>query len=706
MSLNSILNTAYTGLSTSQDVLRSISNNIANVNTPGYGREVVHLEALAYGSGSGGVKISEIERVANQYLQQSALSATSDAASSSVLASFHKQLQNFIGDPNAGSTIANRVNTLFSSLSEVANSPSDIALRRQAVNSLQDLLGEAQTLGSDIQSLRTDASNQLDASIKSANDLISQLGTLNQQISEKEVIGQTPSGLYEQRDLAISKLSELIDVHAVKQNDGTVLLQTTSGVTLLDRNTRRALYNSPGVVAAGTSFPAINIVNVNANSGTTQDTGFTLDSNVSSGKIRGLLDLRDGDLSQLADELGSFSATFVDNLNALHNQNSAVPPPTVLSGKNTGLLSTDLSGFTGKTTFGIVAANGILAQKFTLDFDGLPAGATIADITTAINTGLAGAGTANFVDGKFTLIAAAPNTGVTLGEDVATASSRSGRGFSQTFGLNDLITTFQPTNFDTGLQGTDAHGFNAGGTISFNIQDSNNAIVKAQSVTLSGSSVNDILTQLNDPAGLGQYVTFSLDAKGHLSEIPKPNKGNLIVNVISDSTSRGSTKISLSQFFGLGRGIQSSAAFNNTVRADIAADPSKLALAQFGTSTVIGAQAIGANDGRGGAQLRDLSLKSIDFSNSGALGKVTTTPTGYVGSFLADAAQRAARATTSDKDNTALLSAAVKQQQDFQGVNLDEELAHLVVYQNSYNAAARLVTTARDLYDTLIGILK
>jgi flagellar hook-associated protein 1 len=47
-----------------------------------------------------------------------------------------------------------------------------------------------------------------------------------------------------------------------------------------------------------------------------------------------------------------------------------------------------------------------------------------------------------------------------------------------------------------------------------------------------------------------------------------------------------------------------------------------------------------------------------------------------------------------------------KQRDDYQGVNLDEELGNLVIYQNSYNASARLITTARDMYDTLLSLVR
>ncbi|QCI80114.1 hypothetical protein E6W36_13160 [Hankyongella ginsenosidimutans] len=65
MSINSIINTAYTGLSASQAAIRTISNNVANVNTPGYARQTVDLEGLVAGGGGFGVRVSNVQRVAD-----------------------------------------------------------------------------------------------------------------------------------------------------------------------------------------------------------------------------------------------------------------------------------------------------------------------------------------------------------------------------------------------------------------------------------------------------------------------------------------------------------------------------------------------------------------------------------------------------------------------------------------------------------------
>lgn len=707
MSLNSILNTAYTGLATSEAVLRSISNNVANVNTQGYGREQVQLEALAgTNGGNAGVQVAQIRRVADRFLEQAAYTASSAASRDSVLNDYHTRLQSLIGSPDSGTSLPARTDALFAGLSQLTGAATDIARRRQTVNDVQQLLNGVQTIADNIQSLRADASTQIEQTVTSANAALKTIADLNQQILQRQTLGQSPTALYEQRAQALNSLSQLIDINTTQQADGSVQVQTTSGLTLLDRSVRELQYASPGTVQPATTFPAIKVLIVNNATGARTDSGFTLDANAAGGQIKGLLNLRDGDFKQISDELGQFTATLVSNINAIHNQSSAVPPPNQLIGTNTGLLASDVAQFSGKTTIGVVAADGTLANKVTLDFSTFPANATINDVLTVINSTLGASATASFAGGKLSITASDPTQGIAIGDDSTSPSSRFGRGFSDVFGLNNLISTVQTPNRVSGLGPTQAHGFAAGGSFSVLVRDQNNQTISQQNIGITGTTFGDIETQLADPTGLGRYFSFNFNADGRIDVTAKPGYTGAQFIVQSDNTVRGDTGFSFTRLFGLGDGVQATAATGNTVRADIAADPSKLGLAQFSPTTIIGETALGANDDRGAQALRDLGDLQISFDKAGTLAAKTATASRYLGSVLSDAASRASQASTAEQDSAAQKTASAKQLQDFQGVNLDEELANLVVYQNSYTAAARLVTTTRDLYDTLLGLVR
>jgi flagellar hook-associated protein 1 len=707
MSIQSIIQAGSSGLNASQTVLRTISNNIANVNTPGYARERVSLEALAYGSGQGGVKVSGIDRVVDRYLEQSARTATGDAAYNTVLADYHGRLQSLLGKPDGTNTLAAQVDTVFASLQELSSAPGDAVRRRDAVSKIDSLLTSAATLSDNIQSLRTDANNQLTATLTKVNDLISNLGDLNNRIVEQTVTGRSASALIEQRNQALTELSGLVDLEAREQSDGSMLLSTRSGLVLLDKSVRRTFAESTAVVSAESSFPAIEIRSVNAVTGAESDTRQTLDNNLIGGSVKALIDLRDREFPQTATSIGQFVRTLADEFNAVHSNQSAAPPPATLTGRNTGLLASDNLRFTGDIVIAITDADGKVLAKANVD---LSTKANMADVVTDINAQLTALpspyGTASFVDGVLKITTSSASNGVILADDPASPSDRAGRSFAQVFGINDLITGTQPTSYDTGFTSGDQHGF-AGGAFKLNLRDSNNRLLISDTITLvPGQSFTDVLVLLNDPSKLGRFASFSLDAKGKLVMTPTSSARGVSLGVETDTSARGTTGVSFTNLFGMGSSNTAQAAKLLKLRSDIAADPAKLATAQFDTATAVGELAVGKGDDRGARALREIATKSLGFAAAGNLPAMNSSLTGYVSSLISDVSGRADRASRSSEDAEALASAVAKQRDDYQGVNLDEELGNLVIYQNSYNASARLITTARDMYDTLLSLVQ
>ena len=75
----------------------------------------------------------------------------------------------------------------------------------------------------------------------------------------------------------------------------------------------------------------------------------------------------------------------------------------------------------------------------------------------------------------------------------------------------------------------------------------------------------------------------------------------------------------------------------------------------------------------------------------------------YVARFLGNAGLQAQRAQNLEEDNLALQQEVSQRNSDVSGVNMDEELSNLVVYQNAYNAAARVLSSVQELYDSLLA---
>src|SRR3954468_11598830 len=107
MSITTILNTATSGLMASQLGIRTVSDNVANANTPGYVRKAVNQTSLVTRGVGSGVNVEGITRVVDQYLQTASLTAGSAAGSANVLAEMLDRAQGLFGDPSGDSSFFN-----------------------------------------------------------------------------------------------------------------------------------------------------------------------------------------------------------------------------------------------------------------------------------------------------------------------------------------------------------------------------------------------------------------------------------------------------------------------------------------------------------------------------------------------------------------------------------------------------------------------
>jgi flagellar hook-associated protein 1 FlgK len=426
-----------------------------------------------------------------------------------------------------------------------------------------------------------------------------------------------------------------------------------------------------------------------------------LDGAVAGGTLRGLLDLRDTVIPGLQAQMGELAAG-ADALNAISNAYSAVPPPTTLTGRNTGLLGSDVyntSSTAGTLNVAIVDATGMAVggvQAVTIT-----PGMTVTQVVAAINGALGANGTASFTNGVLSITSNVAGAGVVL-QDGATPASRGGRGFSHFFGLNDLFQSASPLHFQTGLTATDAHGI-SGGTIDLELRTPNNDLVRGVSITpAAGGTMQDVLDALNDPTtGFGGYLVFSLDSSGQLVSTAASGYSSLRLETISDTTVRGGTGLSLSELFGIGSSHRIDMAANFAVSSSLSGQPSRLPTAALSAA---GTPNLAASDGSGAQAYQSLYDTPLQFAAAGSIGAVRMSLSQYAASILTASGQSAAEAAARVTDRQALTGELSARQSSVSGVNMDEELANMIVYQQAYGACARLITTTKELYDTLLSI--
>ena len=697
MSLNDILGSALSGLNAAQAGLRTTSTNIANVNTPGYARERVNLAPGVTAGRVSGVRVSEPNRVADRFLEANVYRRQGDWGRATAVSAYLDRLQALLGAPGSDSGLPARIDAIGAAAVAMTGSAASEQTVRSFTNTVQDALVSLQQVSRDVASLRTDAESELGHTVERINDLLRRIDTLNDTVARSAAMGRSTAGATDLRMSAVEELSSLLKVNVREQSDGRLTIETAGGVTLVDRKLRQLSYPA-GDAVDQPIYPPIEVRFLDEDGSLGAATGERLDTPAIGGKLGGLLELRERLLPGFSEQLGSLFEGLAETLNAAANAGSAVPPPNKLEGGKTGLTAADRLGFTGKATFVVTQADGTLVASTTVDFSVLGAGATVGDAVAAINAGLGGTAIASFSGGRLTLAATSGSNGVAVAQDPATPSSRAGLGFSHYFGLNDLVTSPRGTLGPSGFASGDPHGFAAGQTTELVLRDPAGKTLARHTLSpVAGGTFGDLIADLNG-SPLGAFGSFALDGRGRLSFTPDPAIPTATVSIPSDSTDRFGTGWGFASLMSLSG--ESSGLAGASLRADILAAPRRLPLARVNLAATVGQKALGAGDNRGATGFVDQLATPVDLGRHGNVA---------VEKFAAQALGRAAMDAADVRDQLSDVSArrddAIQRRDSFSGVNVDEELAQLVVLQNSYSAAARVMTTATQMYDTLLTMV-
>ena len=712
MSLNGIAASALSALQTSQAALNVVSNNVSNINTPGYARQVVN-ETTAISNGQlSGVDIASIQRVADQFLDQEALSAGGSSSQYDTMANLFSQLNGLLGQPGDNQSLATQLTNVASAFAVASQSPTSGASQTGVVNALSSLASSISDVSGTITQMQGQVDQQVVSSVSSTNSLIQQIYNLNTQISATTAAGGDASGLQDQQEQALSSLSQTIGIKTITNANGTVTVSTTDGMNLVS-STYATLSYSGG--ATNGSYGNIMVQDMNPQTNQLIGQPTALDPHLSSGSLKGLIDMRDQVLGGLNQSLGNLAQQTANAFNAQSNANAAFPPPTSLTGRDTGLLSGDALNFTGNTTIAVTDPSGNLVSRIDVNFGppgslsvdgGAPQsiGTTVGSFTTALNTALGGNGSASFVNGKLSISATGGN-GIVVQDPSSAPSSRGGTGFSQFFGLNDVFQSSGPTIAATGLSGSDSSGLAAGGTIALSLKGPNGDIVKNVSITTTaGQSIGNVISSLN--TALGGAATFTLNPDGSVSTQTSAAYSGYQVNVTGDTTQRGNTGMSFTELFGLGANAQAQQASGFSLTSAVNGNPALVGLGtpSITSTTVAGNSIISAGDNSGAIAMQNLINTNQSFKAAGGIAAQTASLSDYAASFYQNVSDQSNAVTASQSTQDDRLSEAQARQASDSGVNLDEELTNLTTYQQAYAAGARILTTVDQLYQTLLQI--
>jgi flagellar hook-associated protein 1 FlgK len=720
MSLNSVMATATSGMIAAQTGIRVTSDNIANVNTPGYARKRISQSNQAVGGMGAGVSIDAINRVTDRFLQAASLYAASASGRAGIVAEGLDNAQVLFGDPTGAdgtTSYFSRLDDIYAAFSAAADSPSAPLLRDQALQNVNTFLSESDRITAAISQLGKDADSHINGEVDQINDLLKQIDGLNTDITRATVAGGDATGSQSIQSGLVDQLSQLMDIQVAPRANGGVTIRSNEGYSLAGEGPATLSYSpSPTGNSAISIIPA-------------RSSGPPKTMVITGGEVKGLLDLRNTELPNMSDQLGELVSRAAEQLNAAANASSSVPAPTSLTGRDTGLdLETAVTGFTGQTYIALTGPNNDIQHRLKIDFDagtfeldgGGPVGFDLTapgDFLTQMNATLGGAATASFTNGALTVTGQveAPNTtpfGVAFADDPApvlpeTAASKIGKGFSQFMGMNDLIRTKGYSPYETGMTTSDQHGFTPGGVITFRLTDANGGEVRDVEITIPpppATTMQDLLDTLNAPGSImGLYGQFSLGPKGEMT-FASSGSVPVTLSVVNDQTQRGAGGPTVSALFGLGPAERASRGSRLTVNPMIARNSDYLPTAQLDLNAAAGVPALAIGDGRGALLLAKAGDSTAAFAAAGGAGAVTKTVSRYA-SDLSGTISRAANTAKNRMDAAdSVQTEATNKRQSLEGVNIDEELVNLTTYQQAFNASARMIQAVKDMFDALLNM--
>lgn len=307
---------SVSGLMVAQQNLATTSHNITNVNTEGYSRQRVDQEArnpvrLGDNYVGTGVVVSTIDRYYSEAATNSLRDSSSEYEKLTAYQEMSSRLDGLLADEAAG--LSPSMLNFYDSVQDLSNDPSSISARQVVISSGESLAGTFKFIDDRMADMYQDIDRDLEAEVSEANELAAVVADLNRQITiVGNLPGSFPNDLLDKRDLAISQLAEKFDVTTSKQDDGAINVFIGTGQVLVYGATANTLSTEPNLYDTSRKELAI----------TTGYGGASVQIStfVDGGRIGGLLQFREEVLDEASNELGRVAIVLADQMNQQHNK--------------------------------------------------------------------------------------------------------------------------------------------------------------------------------------------------------------------------------------------------------------------------------------------------------------------------------------------------------------------------------------------------
>ena len=657
------------GLLSFQRAMTTIGHNIANANTQGYSRQRTQLDTLnpqgfGYGFVGAGVKVSTIQRIYDQFIVDQVRVQTSVSSSLSSYYDLASRVDNLLADSDAG--ISPTLQEFFNAVQAVADSPGSTPARQVLLTSAESLTERMKYMYDSINALNRAMSTDLTNSIDEVNGLASSIASINQQIVlETQSFGQPPNDLLDQRDEMLRQLAERVSVNTTIQEDGAMNVFVGKGQALVIGGTSNKF-----VVANDIYDPQEIAIQLTSGNSTT---GADVTKLITGGTLGGLFQLKDEILDPALNQLGRVAVGLAATFNAQHIQG--------------------------------LTLNDVLGGNFFTDF------MATDNVTVLYNAG-------NSVGGSSTTAVTSTITDVGLLKAKDYELRYLGGNNFDLYSLpdNTLVDSF---NAPLGTTYTTTDGFSV--TI-------NNALTAGDTFEIrpTRSASNDIgvlVNDVSDIAAAGAVRAFDSGANRgdaiitqgeRITNVADPNYvTDAVFNTVGSYTVVFSASVPANEpnvdqyeiYDSIGALVSGPTAYVPGVDTTIGFSGMQFTISRTplsGDSFTMERNTGAVSDNRNALELAALQTKQTLIDNGS--GATTDFQSAY-GQLVSMVGTRTHQADVAGTAQKSMLEQATARRESVSGVNLDEEAADLMRYQQAYQATAQVLSTARSLFNSLLDAL-
>lgn len=644
-----IFGTATSGLQAYQRALSTAGHNIANANTPGYSRQRVELTTRPPQlSGTGyigsGVQVDSVRRVYDQFLTDRVRTSTSSVGDLQTFAQFSGRVADLLGDADAG--LNGSLEDFFNAAQGVANDPASIPARQLMLSEAESLTTRFQYLDAQLSAMRKEVNDQLGTVTGEINSLSRAIADINRDIvvATGRSSGQPPNDLLDRRDQLLEELSGLVSITTLKQDDGSVNVFVGNGQALVTGGSAATLS------VAGSAFDATEneiVYSVGGSSSVITDT-------LSGGTLGGLLRVRDEALDPAQNGLGRMAVVLGTEFNSQHVQGM------------------DLDGALGDAFFSL-GTPGWSASSANTGGGALAVSydpATISNLTTKDYILRFDGGSWSLADADGNAIALTSGSGTAADPYVVDGLRIAVDGLTPVSGDRFQIRPTRDAGEDIGLAIDNVRAIAAAAPVR-----------TGEATTATGVPVN---------TGDGVLRFAGVDS------------GFSAATVDIDITYNAGTLTYTGSIDGVPTG--GSFAYNPATDSGAAFNIGGVNFTVTGTPADNDAFVIETNTGGTGDNTNALALAGLQTALTVENG--TTNFQGAYAQMISDVGTRAHQAEISHTAQQALRRQAIEDRASVSGVNLDEEAADLLRFQQAYQAMAQVVTVADSMFQSLLDAVR